>query len=298
MITNNKLDPFQVTVNGLSQGGQASWDMLYNYPTYISTSVPMSWSQTSYTDPVFINKIKYTPVWDFQGGLDGNPTPFTTNQVKTALLAAGANFKLTEYPSSGHGTWWNAWAEPDFWDVIKRGYSSNPWALGGKTSFFPGETISANLGIAAGFTAYEWRKDGVTITGATANTYTATALGKYEARVQRNGIWSDWSRTPVILKMKTVTNLPAKIEAESWGAMSSVLTEWTSDGGPGLNVAYIDYGDWMDYDVNVAAAGAFTVSFRVASQLAGAKFELRKSDGGRNIGGIIIKHIPRCLAAL
>ncbi|MGZ3861290.1 MAG: carbohydrate-binding protein [Flavisolibacter sp.] len=279
MIANNKLDPFQITVNGLSQGGQACWDILYNYPTYISTSVPMSWSQNSYTDPSFINVVKQTPIWDFQGDLDTNPAPYTTYQVRDALLAAGANFKLTEYPNADHGTWWSAWAEPDFWDVIKRGYSSNPSALYGKTSFFPGDTISSTLGLAPGFSAYEWRKDGVLISGATTNTLHATALGKYDARVQRNGIWSDWSRVPLQLKMKTVTTLPAHIEAENWSAMSSVVNEWTPDGGGGLDVGYINYLDWMDYDVYAPAAGNYTFTLRVSSAVDGAKFQIRKADG-------------------
>jgi predicted esterase len=279
MIVNNKLDPFQISVNGLSQGGEACWDIVYNHPTYIATSVPMSWSQTSYTDPTFINVVKQTPIWDFQGGLDNNPAPYTTYQVRDALVAAGANFKLTEYPNLDHGTWWAAWAEPDFWTVIKKGYSSNPWPLRGKSTFFPGETISSTLTLPPGFNAYEWRKDGVLISGANTNTLNATALGTYDARVQRNGLWSDWSRTPVQLKMKTVTTLPAKIEAENWGAMSSIVNEWTPDGGGGLDVGYINYHDWMNYDINVPTAGTFTVNLRVASAVTGAQFQITKSDG-------------------
>ena len=34
MIANNKLDAFQVSDNGLSAGGQGTWEMLLNYPQY------------------------------------------------------------------------------------------------------------------------------------------------------------------------------------------------------------------------------------------------------------------------
>src|ERR1700759_5550145 len=42
MVTNNKLDPFRVSDNGLSAGGQATWGMLFSHPTYISSAIPMS----------------------------------------------------------------------------------------------------------------------------------------------------------------------------------------------------------------------------------------------------------------
>jgi alpha-tubulin suppressor-like RCC1 family protein len=73
--------------------------------------------------------------------------------------------------------------------------------------------------------------------------------------------------------------IPGKIEAESFNAMSGVITETTTDAGGGLNVGAIDQNDWMNYNVNVAAAGTYTVSFRVATVAAGAGFQLRSSSG-------------------
>lgn len=59
--------------------------------------------------------------------------------------------------------------------------------------------------------------------------------------------------------------LPGKIEAEAFVAMSGVQTETTSDSGAGSDVGWIDTGDWMTYQVNPAAAGWYTVQYRVAS---------------------------------
>lgn len=73
--------------------------------------------------------------------------------------------------------------------------------------------------------------------------------------------------------------IPGRIEAESYDAMSGIQTETTGDTGGGLNVGWIDSGDWMDYNVNVAAAGNYTAAFRVASPNSGAQFQLRKQDG-------------------
>lgn len=56
------------------------------------------------------------------------------------------------------------------------------------------------------------------------------------------------------------------IEAENNNAAYGVSTEATSDINGGLNVGWIDTGDWMDYQVNVPATGTYSVRLRVASQ--------------------------------
>jgi hypothetical protein len=73
--------------------------------------------------------------------------------------------------------------------------------------------------------------------------------------------------------------IPGKIEAESYSNMSSILTQPTSDAGGGMNVGWIDPGNWMDYTVNVAKAGAYTASFRIAAPSSGSSFQLRSSGG-------------------
>ena len=45
--------------------------------------------------------------------------------------------------------------------------------------------------------------------------------------------------------------LPTTVEAESYNYMSGVQTETTSDTGGGLNVGWIDAGDWMAYSNTV-----------------------------------------------
>jgi hypothetical protein len=208
MITNNKLDPFATSVNGLSAGGGACWEMMINYPTYIATCLPMSGVSLAHGANASIQKYKYTPIWHFQGGLDSNPDPNTTNEVATAIAALGGQFKNTLYPTLGHGTWNAAWAEPDFFPSCRRAYSANPWTLFGRTEFCPGDPINVTVGVVPGMTAYEWRKDGVLIPGATSNSINVTQLGVYSARVQKNGIWSDWSRIPVEIKIKVATVTP------------------------------------------------------------------------------------------
>jgi hypothetical protein len=59
--------------------------------------------------------------------------------------------------------------------------------------------------------------------------------------------------------------IPGTIEAENYHAMSGIQTEPCTDTGGGTNVGYFDANDWLDYNVAVASAGTYNISFRVAS---------------------------------
>ena len=76
-----------------------------------------------------------------------------------------------------------------------------------------------------------------------------------------------------------VPAIPGTLEAESYVAMSGIQTEACADTGGGLNVGYIEAGDWMDYTVNVSAVGTYTVASRVASESGGGSFQIRTAAG-------------------
>ncbi|MEI9942595.1 MAG: hypothetical protein WDN26_00070 [Chitinophagaceae bacterium] len=208
MIQYNKLDPFQIAANGLSAGGYATWGMGEILPGYVSALLPMSGITEHEAEEDNLDKLKFTPIWDFQGGVDKAPAPATADYVKNAFDAAGARFKYTLYPSLGHGTWSTAWAETDFFPFINRSYSANPWPLHGRTEFCPDDIIDVTIGVAPGFDVYEWRKNGAVIDGATQNIFQATEIGVYDVRLQKENVWSDWSRVPVEIKIKTATVSP------------------------------------------------------------------------------------------
>ena len=69
MIANNKLDAFQVSDNGLSAGGQGTWQMMLEHPSYIASALPMSNVEISYKDATTTNEVRFTPFWLFQGGI-------------------------------------------------------------------------------------------------------------------------------------------------------------------------------------------------------------------------------------
>jgi len=197
MVANNKVDPFRVVVNGLSAGGGGTWLMVHNYPNYAAAAVPMSNAETSYISDT--SRLKFTPIWLVQGGKDPSPDSGTARTVVNAYLAAGANLTYLLFPNDGHETWQDTWAQPNFWPYMNNAYLSNPYPLFGRTAFCPGDPINVTIGLAPGLQAYQWRLNGTVINGAVSNSIIATQPGTYDARVQRNGIWSDWSHTPVVI---------------------------------------------------------------------------------------------------
>lgn len=72
--------------------------------------------------------------------------------------------------------------------------------------------------------------------------------------------------------------LPGKIEAEDYHFMSGVQTENTIDSGGGLNVGWIDNGDWLKYYVNITQTGTYKVSYRIAAQSQNGILTLKKND--------------------
>jgi hypothetical protein len=208
MVTNNKLDPFRVSGNGLSGGGQGVWFNFEAFPTYFATILPMSSDAIQLTASNYVTEGLYTPIWNIHGGLDGSPAPSTASQVNSAMLAAGANYIDLDMTTQGHDTWDSTWSMAGFWPFLLKGYSSNPWTLFGRTLFCTGNPINLTVGVEAGFQAYQWRQNGVIIPGATSNTITVTQLGTYDARVERNGNWSNWSPLPVVIAINPPTVTP------------------------------------------------------------------------------------------
>ncbi|RBL88014.1 fibronectin type III domain-containing protein [Chitinophaga flava] len=206
MIPEVKLDPYRIMVQGLSGGGTGTWDFMIRYPKLVAAAAPISASTLALKD--YIDVFKLIPIWNFQGGTDTNPDPSVTQNVYNAVIAAGGNMKLTIYDGWGHGVWYKAWGEPDYFPFANRAHKANPWPLYGRTEFCPGDTINVTIGVTAGFDAYEWRKDGVIIPGANSNTIVATTTGVYDAHIKDGNNWTSWSPIPVQIKIKTPTITP------------------------------------------------------------------------------------------
>jgi len=66
---------------------------------------------------------------------------------------------------------------------------------------------------------------------------------------------------------------------------TGVDIEASSDAGGGMDVGWLSPGEWLQYTVTVATAGAYDVTFRVASATTGGTLHLQ--SGGTNLSGTV-----------
>ena len=269
LIPEVNIDPFRISVDGLSAGGLSTWRFFEAYPKLVAACLPISNSSSSYNNIIVENK--FTPIWLFQGGLDLSPLPATSQYLNKVAQQAGANFNYTEYPNQGHGCWYAAWGEPGYFSFLSRANKANPWPLYGRSEFCdvgPG-SVNTTIGVTAGFNEYQWRKNDVVLTGlgTSSNTLTVTDIGVYSCRIRKGTTWSEWSPIPVEIKYKTST-IPPAIKVS--GLASKVLP--APDGKTTVNLevpaGYADYkwekvGDATTLSTGNAVNGVGIGSYRV-----------------------------------
>ncbi|SEM58937.1 Por secretion system C-terminal sorting domain-containing protein [Chitinophaga rupis] len=91
------------------------------------------------------------------------------------------------------------------------------------------------------------------------------------------------------LKIESNTNTSSiVVQAEDYNYMSGVATEATTDAGGGLDVGWIEAGDWMSYNVTIPATGTYRVDYRVASPNANTTLRLEKDAGATQLGTVTI----------
>ncbi len=202
--TKANIDLDRISTHGLSNGAKGVVEMIRLYPKLFASALPMStvsgWGE--------YDKFVHLPLWTFQGGLDKAPSPSATEQVVADIKAQGADIKYTLYPLLGHGVWNTAYEDPDFFPFINRAHKANPLVYFGRTEFCVGDPVYVKMGLTPGFDGYEWRKDGVLLSGANSNILEVTNLGVYEARIRRGTEWSVWSPIPVNVRIKSATIPP------------------------------------------------------------------------------------------
>ena len=86
----------------------------------------------------------------------------------------------------------------------------------------------------------------------------------------------------LLLGLLSFVQLPANCrifsQAEDFVEMNGVQTENCTDHGEGLNVGYIDDGDWMEYDINIPITGNYIFSVRAASLDGGGVINIINND--------------------
>ncbi len=222
MVKYVKLDIDRVHVGGLSSGGQATWDFpqQQQYAKIACAIEPIS--AAVYEDVAYFASHITIPVFIANGGVDVAPYASTVTDIINSYKGLGGNIIQSFFPTQGHGVWNSFWADPRYWPWINSHHKANPLIFFQHDKFCPTETVNAKLGLQAGFYAYEWQKDGVTISGQTGNELIVTSYGTYRGRFKRTATsaWSLWSPTPAVISENQGT-VPPTIQLN--GLRSNVL---------------------------------------------------------------------------
>src|SRR5215203_3636137 len=273
-------DDVVITVNAASNqtpSANAGTDQSITLP---NNSVTLSGSGS---DPDgFIASYSWSKI---AGGAANINSPSSASTTITGLVQGSYTFRLTVSDNNG------AQATDDVVINVSAAANQSPVvnAGGDQTITLPTSSVTLNGSGSDGdgfISSYAWSKIGGPAGESISNpfgastTVTGLVQGSYTFRltVTDNGGASASDDVVVIVNPSSTTG-SSKIEAESFTAMSGIQTEFTQDAGGGLNVGWIEQGDWMDYSVTVPSSGTYTVNLRVATPNPGAQLQIKRSDG-------------------
>lgn len=218
-----------------------------------------SWPKTMAQIPINFGDAQYEPRYEYDFGIisfadsqPGSPPVFMSAVITAdgAALEVSFNKAMSEPPSttSGFVVDVNFGSSNSITDVSRK--QTDPTVI----------VLTLREAIAAG--------DVVTLAYAAGEI--AAADGGKLASFAAHPVYNVLNETGAVL------TVPGKVEAEAFAAMSGVQTEATLDVGGGLNVGWIDAGDWMDYRVNILSSEVYKLNYRIASQSVAGRIELQK----------------------
>lgn len=195
MIEEYDVDPFRLFVHGLSNGAKGVWQFSSERPDLFSAALSMS--GVGVDIDAMTDSLLTTPVWIFQGENDTNPSPGWSRQWKQMLEAKGGKPRYTLYEDTGHGTWKQAYAEPDFFSWILQ-HDKRQIYYFADTTFTPTAEKPLKLGFSAGFLGYQWTRNGQDIPNARGRYYTATLPGRYTVKFKQKLGSQQWAESFVL----------------------------------------------------------------------------------------------------
>lgn len=89
--------------------------------------------------------------------------------------------------------------------------------------------------------------------------------GSYTLKAEATDNSGNVSIKVVSLRAVSPANVPATIQAEDYARQSGIQTENTSDAGGGMNIGFIENGDWTTYFIRINETATYEISARVAS---------------------------------
>ena len=94
------IDKGNISLTGHSMGGTGTWDLACTYPSLFARIAPLSGSVRN--TPSTIDALKNIPVRAFVGAADTIVPPESSQEVVTALQAAGGSAEITVFDGADH----------------------------------------------------------------------------------------------------------------------------------------------------------------------------------------------------
>ena len=102
------IDRARMYIGGLSMGGFGTWNVIEEFPDLFAAAFPICGGG----DPKRADRIAQLPLWVFHGAKDEVVPPSRLREMVRAIQDAGGHPGYSEYPDVGHGSWTNAFEEP------------------------------------------------------------------------------------------------------------------------------------------------------------------------------------------
>ena len=278
-----RVDPDRIYIQGLSIGGYAVYEGVKRASWLFAAALPMCavWDANIFKQNQQ-GKVAHIPMWIFQGAQDKRPTAAYTNNVVNQLKNAGAIVRYTLYSNLAHNVWLPAYATADYYTWMLKQSKANLHPYKAITVIDKAKNQYPKLMLAEGFLAYQWQKDGVTISTAKSNTLTITSPGTYRARFSRKSAYpteAQWNRWSNSIRITAVTTSTAIASARMAEEEISIEEEELTEAGFGLDVfpnpATAD-------NINLSLGNAFEgpVQVRIVDQLGRELYNNRFESAG------------------
>ena len=111
-VSEHSVDTDRQYFVGMSCGGAAAWELMYNYPSKFTAAIPISGAlEWDGAERYAESAVGDTAVWTFHGTADKTCNVNATRALYQSLSKAGRNIRYTEIKGDSHGNIWIDTAE-------------------------------------------------------------------------------------------------------------------------------------------------------------------------------------------
>lgn len=112
VVKRTDIDTSRIYLTGLSMGGFGSWAWAVDRPDRFAAVAPICGGG----DPLDVERIKDLSIWVFHGDKDTTVLPDESYQMVDALRKVHARVRFTLYPTAGHDSWTETYANAKLYE--------------------------------------------------------------------------------------------------------------------------------------------------------------------------------------